>query len=252
MEAHAALRKKALDESAARARLVEEYLATVSELDATKGADGTVIGLTTPLVDRDGFPRGDVDLVRVRELRHRAAELRNDIKDAERRVNDAMLAVHAAVRDMDPGERKKLERATRDAERRGVGLASGTGSGAGSGAGSGSGSSSGSRSAASTSTSSAMRPFAVVRDVADGGPAHAAGLRAGALVVRFGDVTWDATRAAGGLGPVASQVRRGVPVRVDVLDSIHDPDPRTLEIVPDAWAGNGLLGCFLVPYGGGS
>ncbi len=71
-------------------------------------------------------------------------------------------------------------------------------------------------------------------------------MRPGLLVLKFGAVDYAATRAAGSLAPVASQVREGVPVTVVVLDPVAGAS-QTLTMTPSRWQGNGLLGCFLVP-----
>lgn len=46
----------------------------------------------TPLVDAQGFPRADVDLLAVRAARQRLAELRNDRSDVERQLAAAVEA----------------------------------------------------------------------------------------------------------------------------------------------------------------
>ena len=49
------------------------------------------MGLDTPLVDRDGYPRGDIDIYRARTQRHRFHELKTDHKELERKVESLLL-----------------------------------------------------------------------------------------------------------------------------------------------------------------
>ncbi|KAG1746010.1 uncharacterized protein EDB91DRAFT_1236289 [Suillus paluster] len=51
------------------------------------------IDMTTPLVDREGFPRADVDLYAIRHARRRINELRNDYKVVMNEIEKALQAV---------------------------------------------------------------------------------------------------------------------------------------------------------------
>jgi hypothetical protein len=60
-----------------RKALEEEASAITSELTAS--IDGKEpMGISTPLVDKDGYPRADVDVYRARYLRKRLHEIRFD------------------------------------------------------------------------------------------------------------------------------------------------------------------------------
>ncbi|KAG1751137.1 hypothetical protein EDB19DRAFT_1628539 [Suillus lakei] len=52
------------------------------------------IDMTTPLVDREGFPRADVDLYAIRHARRRINELRNDYKAVMNEIETALQAVY--------------------------------------------------------------------------------------------------------------------------------------------------------------
>jgi hypothetical protein len=56
----------------------------------TQGTD-----MTTPLVDREGFPRADIDVAGVRTARARIHRLRNDLKDAMDAIAAALENVYA-------------------------------------------------------------------------------------------------------------------------------------------------------------
>lgn len=81
-----------------RQSLEMEAEAVSSELLAPTGDDlkGPPMGIDTPLVDAEGYPRGDIDLYRARMLRGRLAEIKTDykavMKDVERHLQQlAML-----------------------------------------------------------------------------------------------------------------------------------------------------------------
>lgn len=153
----------------------------------------------------DGFPRNDVDVVSVRLVRTHIIRLRND---------------HALVLEM---VEKQLEQQLRAGGEVAGGQVAG----------------------GEPRPVAEKVPFAVVRDVAPGGPAAAAGLRTGDRITLFdGDI--DAHNHAR-LGALASRVRakegRRVPVEIVRLGRAH-----SLTLVPTAnWGGRGVLGCHLVP-----
>mmetsp|Transcript_4655 Transcript_4655/g.13162 ORF Transcript_4655/g.13162 Transcript_4655/m.13162 type:complete len:333 (-) Transcript_4655:1018-2016(-) len=82
---------------AQRRALEAEAAAIVDELLAPPADDaaGEPMGVDTPLVDADGYPRGDVDVFRARTLRHRLNEVRTDHKDLMKRVEAGMVQVAA-------------------------------------------------------------------------------------------------------------------------------------------------------------
>jgi 26S proteasome regulatory subunit N4 len=61
-----------------RQALESEAEAIISELTTPPAPDVRPAGIDDPLVDREGYPRGDVDVYRVRTLRGRLAEIKTD------------------------------------------------------------------------------------------------------------------------------------------------------------------------------
>ncbi len=49
------------------------------------------MGIDTPLVDQDGYPRGDVDIYRTRTLRRRFRELKNDHNDISKKIQGMLV-----------------------------------------------------------------------------------------------------------------------------------------------------------------
>ncbi|TPX35807.1 hypothetical protein SeLEV6574_g08153 [Synchytrium endobioticum] len=54
------------------------------------------VGMADPLVDRDGFPRADIDVWNVRQVRAQIVRLRNDYQNLLTRIAKALIAVHHA------------------------------------------------------------------------------------------------------------------------------------------------------------
>ena len=51
------------------------------------------MGIDTPLVDDEGYPRGDIDVYRARSQRNRFQILKNDHKEIEGKIESLLLQV---------------------------------------------------------------------------------------------------------------------------------------------------------------
>ena len=74
------LQKRLKQLQSKRESLSSESEAIYSELASSPGGDGKPVGIHSPLVDDEGYPRADIDVYRVRDLRKRWHEIQNDIK----------------------------------------------------------------------------------------------------------------------------------------------------------------------------
>ncbi len=176
-----------------------------------------------PLVDAEGFPVAGVDLYAVTAQRQEVARLRTDIAQKSREMEAALLEVHAAA------------------------LGSGEGSGGGGGCRVASGGGGGGGGAAPPPPIG-EGPFAlaVLGEVAEGGPAGEGGLQPGDYVMSWGGLS------GGGIGlrdlalraRACAQEERALHVHV-----LRGGAERLLEVRPRAWAGEGILGCRLLPCG---
>ena len=208
-------REQVMTLMAQRKDLEEELSAHLSTLQA----EGDV-GMDEPLVDREGYPRADVDVHKVRIARNRVICLRNDLKSIMDKIESGIHNLHEQSRDGIGGLRPS------DAA------------------------------AASTSTSSDSnpgvvrdrvaggRPFAKVDIVSNGSPAERAGLKPGDLIVRFGSV--DAENFPGALTKLAEVAshNRDRPLDIEVIRGGNEE--RKLRLIPTSWPGRGLLGCNLL------
>mmetsp|Transcript_38606 Transcript_38606/g.83942 ORF Transcript_38606/g.83942 Transcript_38606/m.83942 type:complete len:223 (+) Transcript_38606:128-796(+) len=206
---------------AERTALEAEMNEIIARLTAPGGA-----GLTESLVDKEGFPRADVDVHQARISRNRLAVLKNDHKDLSARLEQGLLALHASA--SNSGTRSPVEPQTVDSAADNV---------------------------RSRPTNVAAEPmeedtpvpsasaFAMIDEVTSGSPAADDGLLVGDLVVQFGEV-----RHSGGgeLARVAQALQQNVGSAMQVVVQ-RQGLPCTLSVTPRPWAGRGYLGCHMRP-----
>lgn len=78
-------------------RLMDQKSAIETELEAHFSVlKANNVTMDTPLVDREGFPRADVDIYAVRGARKRVYELRNDLKAVMDDIQKALETIYAA------------------------------------------------------------------------------------------------------------------------------------------------------------
>lgn len=206
--------------------------------EAMKQLNATPVGMDQPLINPDGFPRSDCDLVVVRTARNTVICGRNDLVTIQNEMFEKLNLLHTATK------ADGLEQMARDepamtlhreaaAERR--------------------------RQEAEMKRVDALPPMVVVGDVALGSPAHEGGLRGGHLVVEFGDLNALNLASRGGLRAMAEPVKeaaaRNAALSVWVRSrggrgsTAERGDLSQLMVVPRDWAsGKGLLGCGFDPY----
>ncbi|KAL5519792.1 hypothetical protein ACEPAG_1452 [Sanghuangporus baumii] len=175
--------------------------------------------MSTPLVDRAGFPRADMDIVAVRTARVRILELRNDlnaileeVKVALERVHEASAAEAARRREEDANDAMDQDEAEE-----------------------------------------LLTPFARVDGVAPGSPAATAGLLREDLILAFGSLTISGltttvpSTAPSRLAPLATLAssHEDRPLQLRILRA---SEPLNLTLIPRKWGGRGLIGCHIVPY----
>ena len=77
-----------------RTSLEQEAAAIAAELTAGE----TPMGIDTPLVDANGYPRADIDVYRARSLRHRLARIRTDLQQLMRQIQQTLHQLSALQR----------------------------------------------------------------------------------------------------------------------------------------------------------
>ncbi|CAI7860527.1 unnamed protein product [Closterium sp. NIES-53] len=258
-----ALREQAKQLIERRDNLEAQIDALAARLNAPGGG-----GTNESLVDKEGFPRADIDIPRVRSDRHRLATLHVDHKQLTGQIESLLVEIHSQAK---PREQKP---AKTDGPNSTLPSAIATAPAA---------------SPAATSTSAAApnadvtaaalpssTPFAMVDEVTPGSPAEVDGVRLGDRLLRFGSVAAAAagggaaaadsapagevtegreggggSRVAGGgaelLKQVAAELQgsegRGVNMTVLRAGNVVE-----LLVTPRRWGGRGLLGCHLSPF----
>ncbi|KAJ2725421.1 putative 26S proteasome regulatory subunit [Coemansia sp. Benny D115] len=176
------------------------------------------VGRTEALVDSEGFPRSDIDITAVREIRRGLNYKQNDLKALMVQIEESLYSLHSTQKEASPVVAKGKEDEAAAA-------------------------------AVTTVDGRRRRPFARVSMVEPKSPASEAGLLVGDGVVAFGAV--DCTNHQGLKALVKETTENiGRPVTV-VVERVVDGEAvsRTLQLVPGrAWGGDGLLGCFILPY----
>eukprot|EP00934_Nitzschia_sp_Nitz4_P009166 Nitzschia sp. Nitz4//scaffold32_size149145//9025//10039//NITZ4_002862-RA/size149145-augustus-gene-0.47-mRNA-1//-1//CDS//3329548018//9156//frame0 len=105
------LRKALASLSVKRKAIEQEADAIFLELTTPPSEGVEPMGIDTPLVDSDGYPRGDIDVYRARTLRQRFQVLKTDHKQRTQKMEE-MLVQLAALKN--PGK-KQEERNEQDA-----------------------------------------------------------------------------------------------------------------------------------------
>ncbi|CAG7786453.1 unnamed protein product [Allacma fusca] len=126
------------------------------------------IGMTEPLVDREGFPRNDIDVYQVRHARHKIICLQNDFKALTKEIEHKMQIFHQNQANgsdssaMDIGEPEEARRRV---------------------------------------------PIALVNLVSEGSPAFHAGLQCDDLILTFGSVDSENFRSIADIGAIVQRSR---------------------------------------------
>ncbi|KAE8975559.1 hypothetical protein PR003_g26486 [Phytophthora rubi] len=218
------------------ADIVAEYELAVkakAEIEAEIEAAGDELtsgnnpGLHGPLVDAEGFPHADVDVYRVRQLRHTLAVKRTDHQQVMKKIEELLPQLFAARTGKKAEETpttapqvdatlQKLEAEWKQ------------------------------KLAVVSPEEAQLRPFAVVESVQDESPAQAAGLQAQDQVLRFGSADASNHRQ---LAAVRDIVQRNVGsgIRVLVRRQGEMEQVLAMELTPQTWGGPGVLGCLLQP-----
>mmetsp|Transcript_20256 Transcript_20256/g.61480 ORF Transcript_20256/g.61480 Transcript_20256/m.61480 type:complete len:134 (-) Transcript_20256:1666-2067(-) len=118
------LREQLSDLMERRSALEEEVSGIVAELQSPGPGGAPAAGLDAPLVDREGFPRADIDVYRVTHQRQRLAFIRTDHKEITGQVRAQAATLWKAPRpdlsllDPPPLDREVAARAARGRRRR--------------------------------------------------------------------------------------------------------------------------------------
>ncbi|KUF99700.1 hypothetical protein AM588_10010148 [Phytophthora nicotianae] len=222
------------------ADVVSEYEAAVKAKEAIEAEIEAVVaeltsgnnpGLDGPLVDAEGFPRADIDVYRVRQLRHTLALKQTDHQTTMKKIEELLPRVFDA---RSSGKQQEVKNSTtttdpqvNDATERMRKLESEWKQ----------------KMSEVKPEERDLLPFAVVESVQRESPAELAGLQAQDHVLRFG--TADASNHRE-LAAVRDIVQRNIGSSIRVVVR-RQTEILALELTPQTWRGPGVLGCLLQP-----
>ena len=194
--------------TAQRDALELEADAIASELNSPGVNNEPPAGIKTPLIDKDGYPRGDIDLFNVKAKRQRLAVINTDHKMLMSEIEKTLHAVHSELPSVE--ESRKI---------------------AGS---------------STSSTSHVTNPtvaFAIIDEILDGSPAKDSGLKDGDKLLTFGKVSGQTLDALNAIPSVVrDNVGKIIPLSVNRAGVIIQ-----ILITPRPWGGRGVLGCHFTP-----
>jgi len=221
---------KMRDLSARKKEIESEIAANLSVLESEGG-----VGMSEPLVDAEGFPRNDVDLLAIRTARQRVIRLRNDHKALMKEIETELECIHQRARETGftsttsatdlTGSKSRDQMETDD-----------------------------SNSSPHSSPPPPFLPprhFARIAQVASGSPADAAGLRSNDLLLKFGSISCENFHKLQDVAAIVSH-SKGVHVALVVARNANGTGSgewktEALTLTPQTWSGRGLLGCNIVP-----
>lgn len=173
-------------------------------------------GLTGNLIDDEGFPRADIDMYAVRDARNKIARWQNDHKDVMKKIENQLFKAHSETRISVPI--KKAENA-----------ANGSGG-----------------ENASLGSLGHGPVFAVIDQVFADSPAEKAGLLVDDKLKKFGNVDLVKFKE---VGECFKNLRTEVVEDVSVQIVVERNGAEVMiTLTPQKWAGQGMLGCHLVPH----
>ena len=180
-----------------------------SELNSPGPNNEPPAGIKTSLIDKEGFPRGDIDLFNVKAKRQRLAVLNTDHKALMSEIERTLHLVHSELPSV---EEMMAQKPAAEPAR-------------------------------VQEFSAASKAFAIIDEILDTSPAKEAGLMNGDELLAFGRVSAQTSDA---LNAVPSVVRDNVNKRIP-LTIRRGGSVLSVMITPKSWGGRGLLGCHLTP-----
>jgi 26S proteasome non-ATPase regulatory subunit 9 len=216
-------------------------------------------GLKDSLVDKEGYPRGDIDIFRVRTQRHRLAEINTDYKDLMKDITEETKKVHALKMQEDArnGTSNRSSASTSSGDSTSAAELLHLQQGGGN---------NDPQQGQGIVSYESLTGIATVDQILDHSPACEAGLLDGDVLLAFGPVNCDScsTASASASASASDTAMNMVPgvVRANVNKAVKLVVRRrrmaattaassivVLTLTPRVWDGRGLLGCHLSKMG---
>lgn len=166
------------------------------------------VGMDEPLIDREGYPRSDIDVAAVRQTRNQVYRLRNDHKKVMAEIEAVLHSLHQAAGQSNDNAQPQQQSSSQEV------------------------------------SPPPLQPFAKVNAVSPDSPASDAGLQRNDLILQFGPVTSDNHQQLRALTNVV-QTHLDQPLEIKILRANQQ---QVLSLTPrNGWGGRGALGCHILP-----
>jgi 26S proteasome non-ATPase regulatory subunit 9 len=202
--------KDSYEELALKKDEIENRLSELNKILIDQGN----VGMHENLVDKDGYPRSDIDLFVVRQTRQEINCLQNDYRELMKQIEKELNKKYVNIKN---GEEPFHEIKNNNNNGNHVNL----------------------------------KPFLKIVQVDENSPAHEAGLLKDDLIVQFGPhrhSNTDKITLALIADHVKSRVDKIILLNVLRKESQNDLNPQYVKIklIPKTWSGHGVLGCKLI------
>jgi 26S proteasome non-ATPase regulatory subunit 9 len=203
--------KKQYDTLLSQKELLEiEADAIFSEL-TSPGVNGEPpAGLKEPLVDAEGFPRGDVDIYNVRNKRKRFSEINTDHKTVMKQIETMVPRLSQLLAQRAPTEESHKSSALPNHH----------------------------------ADLALLAPIAKLDEILSGSPASHAGIQENDDLVQFGHIQASDPKA---FASIAKLVGESVSKPIKLIVRRNKTEIIEITLTPQPWGGRGLLGCHLSP-----
>lgn len=180
------------------------------------------IGMTGELIDKEGYPRSDIDIYKVRLARQQINRLKNDYNALLVEIEQELVNIHSKFKENKPSDfvEKKMP--------------------------------------VSNDEIINHKAFAIVKQVDHNSPAYEAGIKEGDEIIQFGPFTHANTQKS--LVEIGEHVRKCenkiVLLKISRNANETHGDQTTngnnktkviIKLTPKKWSGHGLLGCKIFP-----
>jgi 26S proteasome non-ATPase regulatory subunit 9 len=166
-------------------------------------------GIKDSLIDKEGYPRGDIDILNVKMKRKRLAEINTDYKAIMKKIEEAMHETFLKEKD------KIHEKVTTKSPEN------------------------------SNNSAISLSPMAKLDEVLEGSPASMAGIMNGDLLIQFGAI--NKSNSSDNFFSAITKLVGESNGKIITVVIQRSNKQITLSLIPKTWSGRGLLGCHLTP-----
>jgi 26S proteasome non-ATPase regulatory subunit 9 len=214
--------KDAYEELALKKEEIENRLTELNQILFQEGN----VGMHEELVDRDGYPRADIDLFKVRQTRQEINCLQNDHKALMKQIEKELNKKYINMKNEEKFGEESFHQIKNNNNNN-------------------------NNNNSSNGNHKHLKPFLKITHVDENSPSHEAGLKKDDLIVQFGPhrhSNTDKITLTLIADHVQSHVNKIILLNVLRKESQNDLNPQYVKIklFPKAWSGHGVLGCKLI------